>query len=66
MTFIANHLWLLPLAATILVTILFVWFIVTVEGEDTMATPLVFLLWLIVTLGSWGIYGLYHFIAWLF
>lgn len=56
MSFIANHLWLLPL----------VWFLFGMEGEDQMAIPLVFLVWLVAVPGSWVLYGLYHFIDWLF
>lgn len=60
------HLWLLPLAWTIIVTVPFIWFIVTVKGEGTMMVPIIFLLWLTVVIGAWGLYGLYHLVAWLF
>lgn len=66
MTFIANHLWLLPLVWSVVVTILLGWFLFGMEGEDQMAIPLVFLVWLVAVPGSWVLYGLYHFIDWLF
>jgi len=66
MTFIANHLWLVPLVWTVMVVGLFLYIGFTVEGEDTMAMPLIMLIALIAIFGAWGIYGLYHFIAWLF
>lgn len=65
MTFIANHLWILPLTWTIIVFGLYMWFAITVEGEDTMAIPLVMLAALVAIFGAWGIYGLYHFVRWL-
>lgn len=59
-------IWIFPLVWTVVVTVLFVWFLFTVEGESTMGIPLVFLAWLVAVFGAWGIYGLYHLVAWLF
>ena len=65
MNWIANHLWLLPLLWTCLVMGLLVWAAVTVEGEDVMGLPIVFMAALIGILGGWGIYWLWLIFRWI-
>jgi hypothetical protein len=61
-----EHIWLIPLIWSIVVTVLLVWFLFSLEGEDQMGAPLVLLAWLIAVPGSWLLYGAYHLIAWAF
>jgi hypothetical protein len=59
-------MWMIPLAVTIVATGLLGWFLYAAEGEDIMAAPIFFMAWFIAVFGAWGIYGVWHFISWLF
>lgn len=57
--------WIIPLGLTILATMAVIVFYVTAEGEDIMAAPIVLGFWVLVTFGSWGVYGFVCLALWL-
>lgn len=55
-----------PVIATALAVLLILWFLATAKGEDIMAGPIIIFISAAVTVISWGSFGIYHLLKWLF
>lgn len=66
MSWLVNHLWLVPLLITVFMAGLLVYFLITVKGEDIMAVPVVIIITGGISIAAWAVYGFYLFIRWVF
>ena len=59
-------MWLYPLLVTVLVVVAFLYFLFTVEGENTKGIPLVFFVALVAVVAQLIVYGIWHLVRWFF
>lgn len=61
-----ENMWIYPAVVTALAACMFLWLVYSAEGEDTMGLPYAAGVAVIVSAGSWLLYGLIYLVRWAF